>query len=194
MKQLLILIFVIAILSSCVENRRKNTQSKSEKQSELKTSEIERKKDTIFNYWELILDTITDQEEFKILDQNYKLKLKTFSLNDSLIIRNLGQGESQAYLDHSHTMVTDFELLTDSIIDRKRIDRIVFKKSLIPEFYQECNLFSTEIDSIKGNTVYLTSDLNVPDTDNQWRVWYSIKINDSKLGKLEVKETDYVGL
>jgi hypothetical protein len=194
MKQLLILIFVIAILSSCVDYERKNTQSESEKQTELKIAEIGKKNDTIFNYWELILDTISDQKEFKNLNKNYKLKLKTFSLNDSLIIRNLGQGESQAYLDHSHTMVTDLELFTDSIVDRKRIDRTFFKKSLITEFYQECNLFSTEIDSINGNTIYLTSDLNVPDTDNQWRVWYSIKINNNKLEKLEVKKTDYVGL
>jgi hypothetical protein len=91
-------------------------------------------------------------------------------------------------------MITDFVLKSDSISDRKRIDRTNFKKSLIPEFYSECNLLSTVIDSIVGNKIYLTSDLSVPDTDNQWKVWYSIKITNSRLGNLEIKETDYVGL
>jgi hypothetical protein len=91
-------------------------------------------------------------------------------------------------------MVTDFKLLIDSIVDKKQIDRTDFEKTLIPEFYAECNLFSTEIDSISGNTIYLTSDLAVPDTDNQWRAWYSIKIKDNKIGKIEIKETDYVGM
>jgi hypothetical protein len=188
MKQFLILILIFSILSSC-------DRKKSEKiQSEFKNVEIVKKQDTIYNYWELILDTIADQKDFKIFNKNYKLELKTFSLNDSLIVRNLGQGEKQVYLDHSHTMVTDFNLLSDSIIDKKRIDRTDFEKSLIPEFYTECNLFSTEIDSIVGNSVYLTSDLAIPDTDNQWRVWYSIKINKNRLGNLEIKEADYVGM
>jgi len=194
MKQLLILILIFSILLGCNQKKSKKTQSKFKPKTEFKDVEIAKKQDTIFNYWELILDTIADQKDFKIFNKNYKLKLKTFSLNDSLIVRNLGQGEKQAYLDHSHTMVTDFKLLTDSIIDQKRIDRTDFEKSLIPEFYAECNLFSTEIDSIVGNTVYLTSDLAVPDTDNQWRVWYSIKINKNRLGNLEIKETDYVGM
>lgn len=74
-------------------------------------------------------------------------------MNDSLFIGNSDPGESQIYLDHSHTMVTEFRLLTDSIVDRKRIDRTDFEKSLILEFYRECNLFSTKIDSIAGNSI-----------------------------------------
>jgi len=194
MKQILILIFTFLLLSNCEEKKPKTTQTEFEPQTELSNAEIKQKQDTIYNYWELVLDTITDNRDFKIFNKKYKLELKSFSLNDSLIVRNLGQGEEQTYLDHSHTMVTDLKLLTDSIIDQKRIDRTDFEKSLIPEFYAECNLFSTVIDSIKGNTIYLTSDLAVPDTDNQWRVWYSIKIKNNRLGKLEIKETDYVGL
>tara|TARA_B100000678_G_scaffold183402_1_gene153271 strand:+ start:115 stop:390 length:276 start_codon:yes stop_codon:yes gene_type:complete len=91
-------------------------------------------------------------------------------------------------------VVTYLKLLIDSIVDKKQIDRSDFSKSLIPEFYTECNLLLSEIDSIIGNNIYLTSDLTVPDTNNQWRVWYSIKINNNPLGKLEIKETDYVGL
>ncbi|MBL4592215.1 MAG: hypothetical protein JKX68_00190 [Flavobacteriales bacterium] len=206
MKQLLILIFTISILSSCDRKKsdkiqsefKQKTVSKTEMDSklnaELEIVQSKKKKDTINNYWALVSDTISNKREFKISELKYTLELKTYSLNDSSIVRNLASGEEQAYLDHSHKMVTDFKLLTDSIVDRKQIDRTDFEKYLIPEFYAECNLFSTKIDSILGNTFYITSDLAVPDTDNQWRVWYSIKINDNRIGNLEIKEADYVGM
>lgn len=206
MKQLLILTLILSILSSCDRKKSNKNQSElkqkteikeeteSEPKKELEVIESKKKEDTINNYWDVILDTISNKKEFKISDLKHILELKTYSLNDSSIVRNLAQNGEQAYLDHSHKIVTDFKLLTDSIVDKKQVDRTDFEKSLIPEFYAECNLFSTEIDSIVGNNIYLTSDLAVPDTDNQWRVWYSIKINNNRLGKLEIKETDYVGL
>jgi hypothetical protein len=194
MKQILILPLTILLLSSCDEKNRKTTQTDFGPKTELKIIKTEKKQDTIYNYWELILDTISDQKAFKVLNKNYTLELKTFSLNDSLIIRNLGQREPQVYLDHAHTMITDFKLITDSIVDQKRIDRTNFVKSLIPEFYVACNLLSTEIDSIVGDIVYLTSALAVPDTDNQWRVWYLIRINKNRLGNIEITESDYVGM
>ena len=205
MKQLLILLLTFSLLSSCDRNKSEKNQTEfkskteltaeteSEQKLELESNQSKNKKDTINNYWTLILDTISTKKEFKISELKHTLELKTYSLNDSSIVRNLAQNGEQAYLDHSHKMVTDFKLLTDSIVDKKQIDRTDFKESLIPEFYAECNLFSTEIDSILGNTIYLTSDLNVPDTDNQWRVWYSIKIKDNQIGKIEIKESDYVG-
>ena len=205
MKQLLSLILIFSILLSCDRKKTDKTQSEfkskteltaeseSEQKVELESIQSKRKKDTINNYWVLILDTISTKKEFKISDLKHTLELKTYSLNDSSIVRNLAQKGEQAYLDHSHKMVTDFKLLTDSIVDKKQIDRTDFKETLIPEFYAECNLFSTEIDSILGNTIYLTSDLNVPDTGNQWKVWYSIKIKDNKIGNLKIKKSDYVG-
>jgi hypothetical protein len=206
MKQILSLILIFSILSSCDRKKSDKTQSEfkpnteltteteSELKEELETIQSKIKKDTINNYWALILDTISSKKEFKISDLKHTLELKTYSLNDSSIVRNLAQDGEQAYLDHSHKMVTDFKLLIDSIVDKKQIDRTDFEKSLIPEFYAECNLLSTEIDSILGNTIYLTSDLAVPDTDNQWRVWYSIKIKNNQIGNLEIKKTDYVGM
>jgi len=200
MKQLLSLILIFSILSSCDGKKSNKTQSElkaeteSEPKKELEAIQSKIKKDTINNYWALILDTISSKKEFKISELKHTLELKTYSLNDSSIVRNLALDGEQAYLDHSHKMVTDFKLLIDSIVDKKQIDRTDFEKSLIPEFYAECNLFSTEIDSISGNTIYLTSDLAVPDTDNQWRVWYSIKIEDKQIGKIKIKESDYVGM
>jgi len=205
MKQLLILLLTFSLLSSCDRNKSEKNQSEfkskteltaeteSEQKIELESNQSKNKKDTINNYWALILDTISTKKEFKISELKHTLELKTYSLNDSSIVRNLAQNGEQAYLDHSHKMVTDFKLMTDSIVDKKQIDQTDFKESLIPEFYAECNLFSTEIDSILGNTIYLTSDLNVPDTGNQWRVWYSIKVKDKKIGNLKIKESNYVG-
>ena len=193
MKQLLILIFIFSFVS-CDRKKSDKIQSEVEQKIELETVQSKKKTDTINNYWALILDTISSKKEFKISDLKHTLELKTYSLNDSSIVRNLAQDGEHPYLDHSHKMVTDFKLLTDSTVDKKQIDRTDFEKSLIPEFYAECNLYTTEIDSIRANTIYLNSSLAIPDTDNVWRVWYSINIKNNRLGNLNIKETDYVGL
>ena len=150
--------------------------------------------DTIRNYWEINTDTISDQQTLKTTEKNYYLKASTFSLNDSLIVRNLGSDNSRIYLDHSHTIVTDIFLMSDSNTDQKRIDRTDFKSILSPEFYLDCNLTSTKIDSISNSSVYLTSDLAIPDTSDQWRVWYLINITDNRLGAIEITKADYAGL
>ena len=194
MKQLLILVLIFSILSSCDRKKSDKIQSELEQKTEIETVKSKKVTDTINNYWALILDTISSKKEFKISNLKHTLELKTYSLNDSSIVRNLAQDGEQPYLDHSHKMVTDFKLLTDSTVDKKQIDRTDFEKSLIPEFYAECNLYTTEIDSIRANTIYLNSSLAIPDTDNVWRVWYSINIKNNRLGNLNIKETDYVGL
>jgi hypothetical protein len=194
MKQLLILVLIFSILSSCNRKKSDKIQSELEQKTELETVKSKKETDTINNYWALILDTISSKKEFKILDLKHTLEIKTYSLNDSSIVRNLSQNGEQTYLDHSHKMVTDFKLLTDSIVDKKQIEKTNFENSLIPEFYAECNLLTTEIDSTSGNTVYLNSSLGVPDTGNIWTVWYSIKIKNNRIGNLEINKTDYVGM
>ena len=68
MKQLLILIF--SILSSCVHNKSDKTQSEFKSSTDITMGSdnihSKKKKDTIHNYWALILDTISSKEEFKI--------------------------------------------------------------------------------------------------------------------------------
>ena len=194
MKQLLIIALTFSFLSSCDRKKSDKIQSELEQKTELETVKSKKENDTIHNYWALILDTISSKKEFKISDLKHTLELKTYSLNDSSIVRNLAQTGEKPYLDYSHKMVTDFKLLTNSTVDKKQIDRTDFKKSLIPEFYAECNLLTTEIDSVLGNVVYLNSSLGVPDTDNVWTVWYSIKIKNNRIENIEIIKTDYVGM
>ena len=188
MKKIHILLLITSTLLSCNNIKQKNTKTK------YKVAENLVKKDTIYNYWELVFDTISNKREVETSNLNQTLIIKTFSLNDSSIVRNLGQNGSQVYLDHSHKMVTDLILVNNSVSNKKRIDRTDFKESLFPEFYKECNLYTSEIDSLVGNTIYLKSDLAIPDSDNQWRVWYSIEIMNHQFGNMIIKETDYVGL
>ena len=188
MKRILILLLIISTLSSCNNIKQKKSITK------FKVTENQVKQDTIYNYWELIFDTISNKRKVEISNLNQTLIIKTFSLNDNSIVRNLGQNGSQVYLDHSHKMVTDLMLFNDSISNKKRIDRTDFKESLFPEFYKECNLYTSEIDSLVGNTIYLKSDLAIPDSDNQWRVWYSIEIMNHQFGNIKIIKTDYVGL
>ena len=193
MKKNLILLFTFSLLFSCVKKTTNDPQTDSDLKSEKEVVENQKIQDTIYNYWETSHDTISDRKEFVITDQKHILQLSTFSLNDSSVVRNLGIGDSQVYLDHSHKIVTDIKLSTDSKTDQKRIEKADFEKVLEPQFYRESNLFSTQIDSVIGNVIFMQSDLAVPDTDNQWRVWYSIKIINNRLDKIEIQKREYVG-
>jgi hypothetical protein len=198
MRKLLIALFILSSLCNCVQKKSEESQpeivSKTKQKSEI-VAVPTIKTDTIKNYWALILDTISSKKEFKIDDFEHILKVKTYSLNDSSIVRNLSQNGEPAYLDHSHKMVTDLELIRSAeVIDTKQIDRTDFEQALFPEFYAECNLFSTVIDSIIENKLYLATELAVPDTDNHWKVWYTITIESGALGNLDIRDTDYVGL
>ena len=189
MKKYSLIILISLLLINCNEK-------KSEK-SELKINSIEKieskpikKNDTIYNYWQINLDTTITKKDFNYLGKKFKLELKTFSLNDSAIVRNLGG----KYFDYSHTMISDLIISTESQKIEKRFDRKDFKETLNESFYKECNLFSTEIDSIIGNEIFMTTELNVPDTDNQWKVEYSVQINKNEINKLKITKTEYIGL
>lgn len=193
MKQVPKLLFLL-FLYGCNDKKQEKLESIIELESEPTIVGIEKEQDTIRNYWQLNRDTIFDKVEFKGFDLKYMLEIRTFSLNDSSIVRSLGQSGSKVYLDYSHKTISELGLLTGSFTDTKRIDRTDFKNLLNPDFYVECNLQITEIDTIQENKIYLTSDLSVPDTDNQWRIWYSIEIINNRFGDVEFIESEYVGL
>lgn len=183
---------VILAFTGCAE--KKAPEKELEVGTGLKAVENQRQfPDTINNYWEFIQDTIYKMEEFHISNEKYALHLKTFSLNDSSITRNLGLIDSKVIIDHSHEMVTELKLSGASKVDLIQIRKINFKRALIPEFYSECNLFSTKLDSVRGNTLFLTTDLAVPDTDNQWRALYSLTVSEGLFENLNIKQLIMLG-
>lgn len=186
------LFLVILAFTGCAE--KKAPEKELEVGTGLKAVENQRQfPDTINNYWEFIQDTIYKMEEFHISNEKYALHLKTFSLNDSSITRNLGLIDSKVIIDHSHEMVTELKLSGASKVDLIQIRKINFKRALIPEFYSECNLFSTKLDSVRGNTLFLTTDLAVPDTDNQWRALYSLTVSEGLFENLNIKQLIMLG-
>lgn len=186
MKKTLIILFTFSLLYSCDNKKSSNSQNDFELQREFEVLENQKK-------WESIADTIFNRKEFIISGQKHIFELETFILSDSSTVRNLRQGVSQV-LDPSHKVVTDLKLSINSEKDQKRINKTDFQKILEPQFYQETNLFLTQIDSVIGNKIYLTSDFAVLDSDNQWRVSYSIKIENNRLSEIEVEQKDYIGL
>jgi len=190
-RKYLILIILLLNLTNCKQNNSKENVSEINSEDKIETKlNFEKKNDTIHNYWQLILDTTIIKKDFKYLNKNYALILKTFSLNDSAIVRKL----DEKYFDHSHTMISDLIISTESQKIEKRFDRKDFKGTLNESFFNECNLFSTEIDSIIGNQIFMTTELNFPDTDNQWKVEYSVQIDKNKIDKMKITKTEYVGL
>lgn len=193
--KLLSLFLYICISVSCnkkkdgIQIKNLNTQNNTLLKDETKSDNFRiSEQDTIYNYWELKYDTITYQTDLKVLNKIYTLQLKTFSLNDSTIVRKL----DEKYIDHSHTIVTDIKITYDSVVVKKRIDKTNFKEYLIPEFYADCNLLQTEYESILKNKIYLISILSVPDTDNQWQIKYSLPLNEN-IDSLTIKEVKYIG-
>jgi hypothetical protein len=192
----LLLLLTISVLTSCnqkkdgsqMENLNKHSDSLSVDETAYGDVKMRQKQDTIRNYWQLTYDTIASRTDLKILDENYILELKTFSLNDSAIVRKL----DDKYIDYSHTIVTDIQVINNSNIVQKRIDKTIFKEHLIPEFYDECNLLYTEYESVLNNQIHLTSILSIPDTDNQWQVKYSLSLSED-IDRLMVKDVSYVG-
>ena len=151
-------------------------------------------KDTIYNYWHPETDTTMFKKELKIDSVQIELKAKTYSLNDSSFIRILGSGNT-IYIDHSHTIVTDLELRSNNSSHCKRVDRLDIMKGTKIKSNPNYNLFKTFVDSLTQNKIYLRSEVAVPDTDDQWAIWYSIPILEkTKLGEIELLDHKYVGL
>lgn len=194
MKIILSLLILTLLLLSCKEKDRNNDPIVLNPEQSMLEANEQSKMDTIHNYQALSYDTIAYKRDVRISGMEYRLEVLTFSLNDSSVVRPSGTDGLHRYIDHLHKTVTDFKLSNDVILDRIRIDKAYFKNSLDPGFYSECNLILTHIDSLMDHTIYLTTDLAIPETDDQWRVWYTMDINDDKMGKIVITHADYVGL
>ena len=193
---LMLLLACLFLFSGCADQKKQEepTSVSPEKKIYSEVNPDAQLPEISVNYWELITDTVKTQQRFTFNENEYELQLLTYSLNDSAIVRTLEMGKNQVYLDHSHTMVTELLLTTDNLEYKRVLDRTDFATFLEEDFYAECNLWATELDSIVGQTAHLMTTLAVPDTDNMWSVWYTLALNKQLTDDLELKEVKYRGM
>tara|TARA_R110002020_G_scaffold97708_5_gene233174 strand:+ start:3446 stop:4024 length:579 start_codon:yes stop_codon:yes gene_type:complete len=185
----IVVLFLISILIGC--NGKKKTFPSPVVEG--KNDEVLIRSDTIINYWELEFDTIKSTKNFQFENMEFRLDLKTYSLNDSLIKRDLSNG-TNSYLDYSHTKITRLQLSNEHVVTTMNIKKDAFRTILDKDFYENSNLLSTELDRISHDTLHMISELNIPDTDIQWQIKYYYLILDNRIAKPYIVSKEYVGL
>lgn len=197
MKQLLILILALSILSSCDRKKSEKTQSEFKPETELKTElKPEQKKlDTTVVYWQTDFDTIRKYQEVQIGNEIHQLELKTYSLNDSSIVRINDLNKPIIYKDIYHDNVTEIILKKgNDVILKSQVKKATFKDSLDGDFLKYSVLRSVEYDFIRSNRLYFKADIDVPDTD--WAVGadFAIFYQTEKKGKIDYWNIRDIGL
>ncbi|GAB4161562.1 MAG: hypothetical protein Tsb0033_19260 [Winogradskyella sp.] len=199
MKQLLILILTLSILTSCELKKSEKTQSEYKPDAELKTepeSESEMKQlDTTVVYWQTDFDTIRKHQEVQIGNEIHQLELKTYSLNDSSIVRINDLNKPIIYKDIYHDNVTEIILKKgNDVILKSQVKKSTFKDSLDGDFLKYSVLRSVEYDFIRSNRLYFKADIDVPDTD--WAVGtdFAIFYRTEKKGKIDYWNIKDIGL
>ncbi|WP_298481471.1 hypothetical protein, partial [uncultured Maribacter sp.] len=187
MKYIFSIILLGLLLINCNSKKVKAVNSKVLDEKILSTE-----KDTIVNYWALEYDTIKSSKPFEFEKVKYFLDLKTYSLNDSLIKRDLSSDDNM-YFDISHSRITRLTLTNKNIRTDLNIKKKDFKKLLDSVFYANCNLLSTELGRISQDTIYLNTELAIPDTDVQWKVGYYYLIKNHRLARQYLDSKEYVG-
>ncbi len=197
MKQLLILILALSILSSCDQKKSKKTQSEFKPETELKTEpEPELKKlDTTVVYWQTDFDTIRKYQEVQIGNEIHQLELKTYSLNDSSIVRINDLNKPIIYKDIYHDNVTEIILKKgNDVILKSQVKKATFKDSLDGDFLKYSVLRSVEYDFIRSNRLYFKADIDVPDTDWAIGADFAIFYQTEKKGKIDYWNIKDIGL
>ncbi|NBG67153.1 DUF4738 domain-containing protein [Acidiluteibacter ferrifornacis] len=197
MKQLLIIIFSLSILSSCDQNKSKKTQSEFKPETELNTEpEPELKKlDTTVVYWPTDFDTIRKSQEVKIGNNIHKLELKTYSLNDSSIVRINDLNRPIIYKDIYHDNVTEIILKKgNDVILKSQVKQATFKDSLDSDFFKYSVLRSVEYNSIRSNRLYFKADIEVPNTDRAIGADFAIFYQTKEKGKIDYWNIKDIGL
>lgn len=190
MKQLLLLILTALLLLNCKQKESEQTKT------EVETSSItvNNKIDTIVVYWETNFDTSRQHHEINIENDVYELELKTYSLNDSSIVKmNIG-GKSEIHKDIYHDHLTDLILKKENnVILKSQINKTTFKDSLSGDFLKYSVLTNVKYESIRSNRLYFKADLDVPDTDWSTELDFAIFYRTNKKGQIEywnVEESD----
>jgi len=205
MKQLLILTITILTFVGCGQDDTKTqsgnvvikTETDNLKTSSVKKNEIQKDKklDTVVVYWQTEFDTIIEKKMLNIENQGYELELKSFSLNDSSVIRWNDLNKPIIYKDIYHDYVTDLTLTKGTaVILTARINKESFKDSLDGDFYKHSILRRIEYDFTRSNRLYLKAILNVPDTDWMLENEFAIFFRTNKKGQLDYWNFKDIGL
>ncbi|OBX21013.1 hypothetical protein A9996_18630 [Gelidibacter algens] len=161
MKKLLILILTFSLcLLSCDRKKSEKTQSDFKSKTEFKVEQKSepKKMDTTVVYWQTDFDTIRTNQELKIGNEIHKLELKTYSLNDSSIVRINDINKPIIYKDIYHDQITEIILKKDNdIILKSKVSKLTFKDSLLDGDFLKYSvwLFRSDGATCFGQTVPL---------------------------------------
>lgn len=197
MKQLLSLILIFSFLYSCDNKKPEKTQSEFKPKTEPKTElKVEPKKlDTTVIYWRTDFDTIRKNQEMKIGNENHQLELKTYSLNDSSIVRINDLNKPIIYKEIYHDNVTEIILRKrNEIVLKSLVKKSTFKDSLDGDFLKHSVLRAVEYDFIRSNRLYFKAHINVPDTDWSLGTDFAIFYQTDKKGKIDFWNIKDIGL
>jgi len=188
MKQLLILILTTSLLMNC--DRKESVTTKVETNSVV----VANKTDTTVVYWQTNSDTLRQHHEINIENDAYELELKTYSLNDSSIVKINNGGESEIHKDIYHDNVTDIILKKgNTLILKSQIKKATFKDSLQGDFLKYSVLRNVKYKFIRSNSLYFKADIDVPDTDWSTELDFSIFYRTNKKGQINywnIKESE----
>ena len=170
MKQLLTLILIFSFLSSCIEKKSQRPQFEFESKTE--ALDKPKKNDTTVIYWQTNFDTISDYQKIMIENYEYLLEIKSYSLNDSSIVK-INENNKEIYHNYNFEIILKRE--KDTIL-KSELKRENFKDSLNNEFYKRCVLLEVEYEGIRSNRLYFNGGFFVPDTDwgfrNEFAIFY----------------------
>lgn len=187
MKQFLMILIITALLSSCNQKKSKQSKSLAKPQKELKVEKLsnaEQNKSTMV-YWQTNFDTIRQIQNVTIDDNQHQLELKSFSLNDSSIVRT-----NEIYHDRASEIILTQNV--DTLL-YKKLTKDVFKDSLGVEFYNRGVLSSIEFENIDSDRLYFKGKLNVPDTGWLLSNEFSIYFRTEKRGLIDFENFQDIG-
>lgn len=189
MKRPLILILTPLLLINCNRKQSENDKTKIETNVGLV-----KKTDTAIVYWQTDFDTLPKTHEVNIENDIYLLELKTYSLNDSSIVRINDTNKPEVYKDIYHDRVTDIILKRgNTVILNSQVKTANFKDSLGGDFLKYSVLRDVKFDFIRSNRLYFKADIDVPDTDWAVGLDFAIFYRTDKKGRIDywnVKEIE----
>lgn len=177
MKQLLILIITLSILSSCNRKKSKKTVAELNVETGTKLNKI----DTTVVYWQTDFDTISDSQEIMIGNSKHQLEIKSYSLNDSSIVNIKGNNKK---IYHNYNFEIILKKQNDTIL-KSEFYKKNFKDSLNNEFYKRCILLGVEYEGIRSNRLFFTGGFFVPDTNWAFENEFSIFYQSEKKNQLD---------